>query len=179
MEEHKDFSQKENKIIISWLAHHNPNRKDFDDHVIYIYNRAVCIGCFSFALGAIIALIFCNIFYFYIINFISLPIILSIFLTCWIPSILQYLLQIVRNKPFKNRKIKFLSRFLYPVGSIVLIFKTPFWGLGISIMAGYMIIVIRKIFYNNLRKINHINKDTVFPMLQSMSKLLELLQLRQ
>ncbi len=144
--------QKDDKIIISWLAHHNPNRKDFDDHVIYIFNRAICIGCSSFALGAIIALIICNIFYFYIANFISLPTIISIFLICWLPSILQYSIQIVRNKPFKNRKLKFLSRFLYPIGSIILIFKTPFWGLGISIVAGYLIIVIRKIFYKNIRK---------------------------
>lgn len=151
MEEQKQNFRKDNKIIINWLAHHNPNRKDFDDHVIYIFNRAFCIGCFAFALGAVIALIFCNIFYFYIINFISLPIIILIFLICWVPSIVQYSIQIIRSKPFKNRKIKFISRFLYPIGSIILIFKTPFWGLGISILAGYLIIVIRKMFYKKLR----------------------------
>jgi len=151
MKEQKQNFRKDNKIIINWLAHHNPNRKDFDEHVIYIFNRAVCIGCFAFALGAVIALILCNIFYFYIINFISLPIIISIFLICWVPSIVQYSIQIIRSKPFKNRKIKFISRFLYPIGSIILIFKTPFWGLGISILAGYLIIVIRKMFYKKLR----------------------------
>ncbi len=151
MHDQKKDIQEDKKIIISWLAHHNPNRPDFNDHVLYLFNYAICIGCFSFSLGTIVALIFCNIFYFYIINFISLPIIIIIFLLCWIPSILQYSIQGIRNKPFKNRKIKFLSRFLYPVGSIILIFKTPFWGLGISIAAGYMIIVIRKKFYKNMR----------------------------
>lgn len=151
MDDQKEDPQKDKKIIISWLAHHNPNRHDFNDHVIYIFNRAICIGCFSFGLGAVVALILCNIFYFYIINFISLPIILIIFLFCWIPSILQYLMQTVRNKSFKNRRIKFICRFLYPIGSIILIFKTPFWGLGISITAGYMIIVIRKIFYRKMK----------------------------
>jgi len=83
-------------------------------------------------------------------------------LFCWIPSILQYSIQIAQNKPFKNRKIKFLCRFLYPIGSIILIFKTPFWGLGISIATGYMIIVVRKIFYKNktlLSKRNLRNKE--------------------
>lgn len=147
METQKEDPQTNKRIIIPWLAHHNPNRRDFNDHVLYIFNRAICIGCFSFGVGAIVALIFCNIFYFYIVNFISLPIVITIFLLCWIPSILQYSIQILRKKPFKNRKVKFLSRFLYPIGSIILIFKTPFWGLAISIAAGYMIIVIRKIFY--------------------------------
>ncbi len=162
MHNQKKEIQEEKKIIISWLAHHNPNRLDFNDHVFYLFNHAICIGCFSFGLGAIVALIFCNIFYFYIINFISLPIIFMIFLFCWIPSILQYSIQIAQNKPFKNRKIKFLCRFLYPIGSIILIFKTPFWGLCISIAAGYMIIVIRKIFYKNktlLSKRNLRNKE--------------------
>ena len=152
MEEKKENFRKDNKIIVSWLAHHNPNHKDFNDHVFYIFNRAFCIGCFAFTLGAVIALILCNILYFYIINFISLPIIVLIFLICWFPSILQYSIQMIKNSPFKNRKIKFLTRFFYPIGSIVLIFKTPFWGLGISIVAGYLIIVIRKMFYKKYRK---------------------------
>lgn len=152
-DQQKDL-QKDKKIIISWLAHHNPNRPDFNDHVFFIFNRAVCIGCFSFALGAIVALIFCNIFYYYIVNYISLPIILINFFICWIPSILQYLIQFITIKPLKNRKIKFLTRFLYPIGSIILIFKTPFWGAVISITAGYMIILVRKLFYKkkNIKK---------------------------
>ena len=145
----KDERQNDKKVIINWLAHHNPNRIDFDDHVIYIFNHAICLGCFAFLLGATVALIIGNIFYFYIINFISLPIILMFFLLCWIPSIFQYLIQIIRNKPFKNRRVKFLCRVLYPIGSIIFVFKSPFWGLGISIAAGYMIIGIRKIFYKN------------------------------
>ncbi|MFW9999183.1 MAG: hypothetical protein ACFE9Q_05105 [Candidatus Hodarchaeota archaeon] len=156
MHNEKEDIQEDKRIIINWLAHHNPNRPDFNDHVLYIFNLAICIGCFSFGLGAVLALVFCNIFYFYIINFINLPIILTIFLVCWIPSILQYSIQIMRKKAFRNRKIKFLIRFLYPIGSIILIFKTPFWGLGISIPAGYMIIVIRKIFY---KKIKFKNKE--------------------
>ncbi|MFX1504174.1 MAG: hypothetical protein ACFFDH_24655 [Promethearchaeota archaeon] len=151
MKEQKQNFRKDNKIIISWLAHHDPNRKDFNDHVIYIFHRAFCLGCFAFTLGAIVALIFCNIFYLFIVNSISLPIIVSFFLICWLPSIVQYSIQFKRAKPFKNRKIKFLSRFLYPIGSIILIFKTPFWGLGISILAGYLIIVIRKRFYKKLK----------------------------
>lgn len=149
MHDQKDELKNDKKVIINWLAHHNPNRDDFDDHVIYIFNYAVCLGCFAFLLGATIALIIGNVFYFYIINFISLPIILIFFLLCWIPSIFQYLIQIIRNKPFKNRRVKFLSRILYPIGSIIFVFKSPFWGLGISIAAGYMIIGIRKIFYKN------------------------------
>ena len=144
-----DELKNDKKVIIKWLAHHNPNRNDFDDHVIYIFNHAICLGCFAFLLGATIALIIGNLFYFYILNFFSLPIIFIFFLLCWIPSIIQYLIQIIRNKPFKNRGVKFLTRVLYPIGSIIFVFKSPFWGLGISIAAGYMIIGIRKVFYKN------------------------------
>jgi len=145
MHSQKEDLQKNNKIIIPWLAHHNPERDDFDDHVFYIFNHAICIGCFAFVLGATIALILGNLFYYYIIDFISLPIILMIFFFCWIPSILQYSIQIIRKEPFKNRIIKFLIRLLYPIGSIIFIFKSPIWGFGISVPAGYLIIYIRKI----------------------------------
>ena len=149
MHNQKDELKNDKKVIIKWLAHHNPNRNDFDDHVIYIFNHAICLGCFAFLLGATIALIIGNLFYFYILNFFSLSIIFIFFLLCWIPSIIQYLIQIIRNKPFKNRGVKFLTRVLYPIGSIIFVFKSPFWGLGISIAAGYMIIGIRKVFYKN------------------------------
>ncbi len=154
----KDDHRKEKRIIINWLAHHNPNRVDFDDHVFYIFNYAVCIGCFSFFLGVVVALLLGNIFYYYIINFISLPTILIIFFLCWFPSIFQYSIQIVKNKPLKNRKFKFLFRFFYPVGSIIFIFKSPLWGFALSIPAGLLIVVIRKIYYKNkIKKREEIN----------------------
>ena len=143
MHHQKDDLQKDKKII-HWLAHHNPNRDDFDDHVFYIFNYAVCIGCFAFALGAAVALIIGNVFYYSIVNFISLPIFLTIFLVCWIPSIFQYTIQIFTKKQLKNRTFKFICRVLYPIGSILLIFKSPLWGFLISIPAGYLIIIIRK-----------------------------------
>ena len=62
MDNQKDERQNDKKVIINWLAHHNPNRNDFDDHVIYIFNHAVCLGCFAFLLGATVALIIGNIF---------------------------------------------------------------------------------------------------------------------
>ena len=145
MHAQEDELRKKERIIINWLAHHNPNREDFNDHVFYIFNRAICIGCFSFFLGATSALIIGNLFYYYIIEFISFPIILTFFFACWFPSILQYSIQIIRKKSLSNRIIKFLARFLYPFGSIMFIFKSPLWGLGISIIAGYLIIFIRKI----------------------------------
>ena len=137
--------QKDKKTIVDWLAHHDPKRDDFNDHVFYIFNYAVCIGCFAFLLGATFALIIGNLFYYYIVNSISLPIILMIFFICWIPSIFQYLIQIIRKKLLKNRLIKFICRFLYPIGSIIFIFKSPIWGFALSIPAGYVIIYIRKI----------------------------------
>ncbi|MFW9989642.1 MAG: hypothetical protein ACFFC3_13385 [Candidatus Odinarchaeota archaeon] len=139
----KEVSQKDVKII-HWLAHHNPRRVDFKEHVFFIFNYAVCIGCFVFILGATFALIIANIFYYYIVNFISLPIFVMTFLICWIPSIFQYTIQIIQKKPFRNRLIKFICRFLYPFGSILLIFKSPLWGFIIAIPAGYLIIIIRK-----------------------------------
>lgn len=145
MSNQKEELQKDDKIIISWLAHHNPEREDFDDHVFYIFNYAICIGCFAFFLGVTIALILGNLFYYLIIEFISFPIILMIFFICWIPSILQYLIQIIRKKPFTNRIIKFFIRLLYPIGSIVFIFKSPIWGFAIAVPAGYFIIYIRKV----------------------------------
>ncbi|MHA2009387.1 MAG: hypothetical protein ACW99E_20650, partial [Promethearchaeota archaeon] len=63
----------------------------------------------------------------------------------------QYLIQIIRKKPLKNRQIKFLIRFLYPLGSLVFIFKSPIWGLIVSIPAGYLIIYVRKIKIKNLQ----------------------------
>lgn len=143
MHHQKEVSQKDVRII-HWLAHHNPRREDFKEHVFFIFNYAVCIGCFAFVIGAVFALIIANIFYFYIVNFISLPIFLIIFLICWIPSILQYAIQIVYKKSLRNRAIKFVCRFLYPFGSILLIFKSPLWGFIIAIPAGYLIIIIRK-----------------------------------
>ncbi|MHA1932368.1 MAG: hypothetical protein ACW96X_07490 [Promethearchaeota archaeon] len=145
MHNQEDDPQRDNKVIISWLAHHNPKRNDFDDHVIYIFNHAICIGCSAFILGTTAALILGNLFYNYIIYFFSLPIILIVFFICWIPSILQYSIQIIRKKPFKNRAMKFLIRFLYPLGSIIFIFKSPLWGFGIAVPAGYFIIYIRKL----------------------------------
>lgn len=143
----KDDIQKDKRIIIHWLAHHNPNRIDFNDHVFYIFNYAVCIGCFSFFVGTVVALLLGNLFYYYIVNFVSLPIFHIIFLLGWLPSIFQYLIQIIINKPLKNRKLKFLFRFLYPVGSILFIFKSPLWGFAFSIPAGLLIVIIRKIYY--------------------------------
>jgi len=149
MHKEKGDLQKDNKIIISWLAHHNPEHDDFDNHVFYIFNHAICIGCLAFFLGAVIALILGNIFYYYIIEFISLPIILMIFFLCWIPSILQYLIQIIRKVPLKNRIVKFFIRFLYPIGGIIFIFKSPIWGFAFSVPAGYLILLIRKVLYKN------------------------------
>ncbi len=143
MHHQKEVSQKNIKII-HWLAHHNPKRDDFNEHVFYIFNYAICIGCFAFALGAAFALIIANIFYYFIVNFISLPIFLIMFLICWIPSIFQYAIQIIHKKPLRNRAIKFVCRFLYPFGSILLIFNSPLWGFIIAIPAGYLIIIIRK-----------------------------------
>jgi len=143
MQRQKDDLQKGNRIIIRWLAHHNPNRDDFHDHVFYFFNFAICIGCFSFFLGVSFGLIIGNVFYFFIVNSINLSLIILIFVSCWAPSILQYTIQIIRKKALKSRGIKFLIRFLYPIGSIVFIFKSPLWGLGISIIAGYLIMYIR------------------------------------
>ena len=135
----------ENTIIIRWLAHHDPKRANFNNHVLYLFNRAVCIGCFSFLLGAIVALITGNLFYSYIVRFLSFPIALAIFLICWLPSIVQYSIQIVIKKPLNNRAIKFLTRFLYPLGSIIFIFTSPIWGFLLAVPAGYGIVLIRKV----------------------------------
>ncbi|MFW9829862.1 MAG: hypothetical protein ACFFEY_20000, partial [Candidatus Thorarchaeota archaeon] len=64
---------------------------------------------------------------------------------CWIPSIFQYLIQILKKKPLRNRALKFIIRFLYSIGSILFIFRSPLWGFSLSIPAGYLIIYIRKI----------------------------------
>lgn len=145
MYDQKDDSQSDKKVIISWLAHHDPKRNNFNDHVIYIFNRAICLGCLAFILGTTVALILGNLFYNYIINFFSLPIIFLFFFICWIPSIIQYSIQILRKKPLKNRTIKFLIRFLYPVGSIIFIFKSLLWGFGLAVPAGYFILYIRSL----------------------------------
>ena len=135
----------ENRIIIRRLAHHNQDRADFNNHVLYLFNRAVCLGCFSFLLGAIVALITGNFFYSYIVRFLSFPMALTLFLICWLPSIFQYLIQIVAKKPLNNRTIKFLTRFLYPIGSIIFIFNSPIWGFLLAVPAGYGIVLIRKV----------------------------------
>lgn len=147
MQQQEQNRHNNKKKIIHWLAHHNPNREDFNNHVIYIFNYAICIGCSAFVLGAGVALIIGNIFYDYISNFISFPIIFLTFLICWLPSIFQYSIQAIKRKPLTNRFLKFLIRFLYPLGSIILIFNSPLWGFIIAIPAGLLIIVIRKIFY--------------------------------
>lgn len=85
MHSQKGELQKDKRIIINWLAHHDPKRDDFNDHVFYIFNYAVCIGCFAFLMGATFSLIIGNIFYYFIVNFISLPIIFLVFFLCWAP----------------------------------------------------------------------------------------------
>jgi hypothetical protein len=147
----KNEFQRDKRIIIKWLAHHNPEREDFNNHVLYIFNYAVCIGCLSFLLGITVGLILGNLFYSYITNVISIPFILMIFFFCWLPSLFQYSIQIIRKKPLRNRIIKFLIRFLYPLGSLIFIFKSPIWGLIVSIPAGYLIIYIRKIKIKHLK----------------------------
>lgn len=135
----------EKLFVVNWLAHHNPEREDFNNHVFFIFNRAICIGCFSFFLGVIVALVTANIFYSYLVSIVSFPVALAMFLTCWIPSILQYTVQIIIRKPLKNRAVKFLIRFLYPIGSILFIFRSPLWGFLLAIPAGYAIVLIRKV----------------------------------
>ena len=142
---HEEDIHKNKRIIIRRLAHHSPNREDFEDHVFYLFNYALCIGCFAFLFGTTIALIIGNLFYIYIVNYISLLAIFIFASFCWIASILQYSLQIFTKKPLKNRTVKFLIRMLYPLGSIILIFKNPILGLSIAIPAGYLIVYIRKI----------------------------------
>lgn len=136
---------KNGRIIVQSLSHHNPEREDFEDHVVYIFNYAVCIGCFAFFVGIITALILANIFYFTIVNLINLPIIFSFFVFCCSSSILQYSIQIIKKKAIKNRLLKFIIRFLFPFGSIILIFKNPILGFPLAISTGYLIIYIRKI----------------------------------
>ncbi|MBN1802966.1 MAG: hypothetical protein JW891_15765, partial [Candidatus Lokiarchaeota archaeon] len=139
------------RIIIRQLAHHDPNKNDFNNHVVYIFNRAICLGCLAFYSGIVIALILCNIFYYFIKYFLNFEIIFFIFILFWSPSIFQYLLQAWRKKALFSRKIKFLTRFLYPVGSIVLIFKWLIVGFIVSIPAGLLILFIRKLFYKKLK----------------------------
>ncbi|MHA2182128.1 MAG: hypothetical protein ACXAAH_11980, partial [Promethearchaeota archaeon] len=81
----------------------------------------------------------------FITFFFSLPIILTVFFICWIPSLLQYSIQIIRRRPLNNRAMKFLIRFLYPLGSIIFIFKSPLLGFVIAVPAGYFIVYIRKL----------------------------------
>ncbi|MHA2038684.1 MAG: hypothetical protein ACW972_09025 [Promethearchaeota archaeon] len=147
-----DSEVQDKKKIISWLAHHNPERNDFKEHIFYLFNYAICIGCFAFVLGTTIALILGNVFYSFIVNYISLPIIFTVFFICWIPSILQYSIQILRKKPFNYRIFKFLIRFLYPLGSIIFIFKSPIWGFALAVPAGYFILYIRRVKERALAK---------------------------
>jgi len=139
--------QKKNEkgIVNKWLAHHNSERDDFNNHIFYLFSHAFCIGCFSFLFGVIVALITANLFYSYIVRFLSFPIVLTMFFSCWIPSIFQYSIQIMTKKPLKNRAIKFLIRFLFPIGSIILIFHSPLWGFLLAVPAGYAIVLIRKV----------------------------------
>ena len=146
--------QRKEPIVISWLAHHNSERSDFRNHVFILFNRAFCIGCFAFLLGVVVALIIANLFYSYLVAIIGFPVALIVFLMCWIPSIFQYSIQIVSKKPINNRTLKFLIRFLYPVGSIIFIFISPLWGFLLAIPAGYSIIGIRKVKNRRLSESN-------------------------
>ncbi|MFX0047957.1 MAG: hypothetical protein ACFE8G_07290 [Candidatus Hermodarchaeota archaeon] len=141
-------------IVINWLAHHNSERSDFKSHVFVLFNYALCIGCFAFLLGVIVSLIIANLFYFYLVAFISFPVALTMFLICWVPSIFQYSIQIMAKKSLNNRAVKFLIRFLYPVGSIIFIFISPLWGFLLAIPAGYAIIRIRKVKNRIISKSN-------------------------
>ena len=139
------LNKNEKLVVMGWLAHHNPERKDFKNHVFILFNHAFCIGCFAFLLGVITALITVNLLYLYIVDFVQFPLALAIFLIGWIPSILQYSIQIITKKPLRSRTIKFLIRFLYPLGSIIFIFISSLWGFLLAIPAGYAIIKIRKL----------------------------------
>jgi len=107
---------------------------------------------------ALILLISAIIFQWWLVAGIILPILIIFFLG-WLPSIFQYLIQIIKNKPLRNRKLKFLFRFLYPVGCIIFIFKSPLWGFALSIPTGLLIVVIRKRYYKNkIKKREEMNK---------------------
>ncbi len=137
----------QDRIIIKQLAHHDPNKEDFEKHVIFIFNRAVCLGCFAFYSGIIIALVLCNIFYSYIKYFLSIEVIFLIFISSWMPSIFQYLIQALKKKAIFSRKVKFFTRFLYPIGSILLIFKSMLIGFIVAIPGGLLILLVRKLYY--------------------------------
>ena len=136
--------ERSRRVIIQSLAHHNPEREDFGDHVFYLFNHALCIGCFSFLFGTIAGLILSNIFFYFIVNFIDFSFIMTFFILCWITSIFQYSFQILKKRPVKNRILKFSTRFVFPIGGIILIFKSPLFGLACTVLAGYLIIYIRK-----------------------------------
>ena len=143
--------EKNGRIIIQRFAHHNPERDDFGDHVFYLFHHAFCIGCSAFLLGTIVSLILGNLFYYYIVLFIDFTLIMVFFIICWMSSILQYSFQIIKQRALKNRTLKFIIRFLYPLGSIILIFKSPIIGLILAIPAGYAIVYIRKIKEKKLK----------------------------
>lgn len=151
MNNKKEVAEKNGRVIIYRFAHHNPEREDFGDHVFYFFNHALCIGCFSFLFGTVIALIISNIFYYYIAYFIDFSFIIMLFICCWIASILQYSIQILKKRALKNRIIKFTTRFLFPIGSIILIFKSPLLGFACTLIAGYLIICLRKIKEKTLK----------------------------
>jgi hypothetical protein len=140
----EEVIERSRRVIIHSLAHHSPEREDFGDHVFYLFNHALCIGCFSFLFGTIVGLILSNIFFYFIINFIDFSVIMTLFIFSWMASILQYSFQILKKTPVKNRIIKFSTRFVFPIGGIILIFKSPLLGLACTVLAGYLIIYIRK-----------------------------------
>jgi hypothetical protein len=156
----EEVIERSRRVIIHSLAHHNPEREDFGDHVFYLFNHALCIGCFSFLFGTIIGLILSNTFFTFIVNFIDFSFIMTFFIFCWIASIFQYSFQILKKRPVKNRIIKFSTRFIFSIGGIILIFKSPLLGFACILIAGYLIIYIRKIKERVLKTYN-VNRQII------------------
>ena len=130
--------------IVSWLAHHDPEQEDFDAHVIYIFNHAVCLGCFTQILGITVGLIVCNLISKIIFNLNNIALVIFISFIHCIPSILQYLIQIIYKKPLKKRILKVTSRFLIPMGMIFLIFNNMVLFLTIGLLMIFFIIFLRE-----------------------------------
>jgi hypothetical protein len=93
----------------SQLLSHHPACEHYDNHVLTIFNRRVCLGCTATIIGILISLLIDLLIvqsYFGIINTIRFVLIPILF----IPAIVQLRVQL------KPRWIKFMFRFLLGVG---------------------------------------------------------------
>lgn len=130
----KNWNLIDKEEFINQLLSHHPDCEHYDNHVLTIFNRRVCLGCTATIIGILSSLLIDLLVvlpYFGLMNTTRVVIIPLLF----IPAIVQLRIQI------KSRRIKFMFRFFLGIGMYLVIQQMSRLEDLVSQLLGIMLII--------------------------------------